>query len=309
MDKGALNFRLLDILRILIAERHVSRAADRLDVSQPEMSRTLAKLRRITGDPLLLRTPHGMEPTDFAVRLAAHVDDFLLGWESLTQVEADFDISTCDQIFRVQAMDALIPLIIRPALHAMRLEAPRASISLSMPSLMTMREKLETGEVDVAIGILPELPQDLYVSKLMDCPWTCIVAADHPRVAGKLDIETFAQESHIVPTFGRASQLSLTERHVRNELAAHRLRRNVGAFVPAMLAIPGLVAESDMIGLVPVPVAEEAAKLLPIQLLAPPFAMPPHDLVLVWHTRTHNDPAHRWFRAILRGSGRAGGPP
>jgi len=296
---SAVNFRLLECLRVLVEEKHVSRAADRLGLTQPKLSGTLARLRQITGDPLLVRTPTGMIATDTAQKLAQHAETFLKHWDEVIQ-GGPFDPGAARLIVRVQVMDALVPLLLAPALARTRGEAPGCTVSLVMPSLSTMRESLENGDVDLAIGIIPELPPDLYVSRLMSCYWCCIAAKDHPRIAGGLSLEGYAQEAHVVSTFGRPTQLSLTEKHMEAALDEAGVRRTIGAYVPTMLSIPDLVAAGDLVGLVPQPVAERAATRLPLQILPPPVAMPPHDLVLIWHARTHNDGAQRWFREQLR---------
>jgi DNA-binding transcriptional LysR family regulator len=300
MDNAAMSFRLLDILRVLVTERHVSRAADRLGVSQPELSRTLAKLRQITGDQLLVRTATGMVPTARANQLASCAGDFLKQWNELTGHESEFKASECNRVFRVQAMDALVPLIVTPAIMLMRAQAPLASVSVSMPSMLTMRSDLDDGEIDLAIGILPQLPQDLFVSRLTDCPWVCVVAANHPRIDSGMSLDAYVSEGHVVPTFGRAQQLSLTERHVQHVLAGHDLVRHVVAYVPSVLTILEMVACTDLVAIVPEPVALAAVRRLPIRIVPLPLETPPHDLVLTWHSRTHNDPAHRWFRQLLR---------
>ena len=298
-DMSALNFRLLECLRVLVEEKHVSRAADRLGLTQPKLSGTLARLRELTGDPLLVRTSAGMIATDTAIKLARHEETFLGQWNE-TVSGGPFEPGAASFLLRIQVMDALVPLLVAPALARLRREAPGNSVSIVMPSLSTMRESLEHGDVDLAIGIIPELPPDLFVSRLMSCYWRCIVSADHPRIGSELSLEDYAKEAHVISTFGRPTQLSLTERHMEAALDELGVRRRIAAYVPTMLSIPDLVAAGDLVGLVPEPVAERAATRLPLRVLTPPVAMPPHDLVLIWHARTHNDPAQRWFRDRLR---------
>jgi DNA-binding transcriptional LysR family regulator len=307
MDRNEVTLNLLECLRVLVEEQHVSRAADRLGISQPKLSSALGRLRRTTGDPLLVRTSKGMVPTAFAVQLAALSNEFLQGWDQLAHPAASFSPLAATDLLRVQAMDALVPSVLASAIQQIRMLAPNTSVSIAMPSLGTMREALETGEVDLAIGILPNLPQGLFVSRLGSCYWSCISAASHPRLGKELTIDDYVREHHVVSTFGRPTQLSLTECDVERSLEAMGQRRKAACYASTMLTIPEIVATSDLIGLVPHMIAEQAQRHLPISIWVPPVPMPPHELMLVWHARTQNDRAQQWFRSVLRKAAHLGG--
>jgi DNA-binding transcriptional LysR family regulator len=299
-EDRSIDFRLLECLQTLVDERHVSKAAQRLGMTQPKLSHVLARLRQITGDPLLVRTPTGMVPTELARELAAQASDFLTRWRSLVASDPNFSPQTSQATFNVQTPDFLAEELMVPLLHELRIAAPDVTVSLSVPAIESWRERLETGELDLALGYLPHPPTEFYISQLITYEWVCIAAADHPRVGATPDLEQFLQESHIVLSFGRGHEPSLTERYVEGLLAERNMRRKVAVYAPSGLVVPALVANTDLIALIPKPLAHQAALRLPVKIFMPPFALQPQHISMVWHARTQNDPAHRWLRALLR---------
>jgi DNA-binding transcriptional LysR family regulator len=131
----------------------------------------------------------------------------------------------------------------------------------------------------------------------------CIVAADHPRIQATLDFDTFVNESHVLLSFGRSYEPSLAERYVEGLVAERNARRKVVVYAPSSTVVPTLVTSRDLLALVPKPLAEREAARLPLRIFAPPFALPPQHISMVWHARTQNDPAHRCLGISCASSG------
>lgn len=311
METGSVNFHLLECLQMVVQEMHVTRAANKLGMSQPKLSAALARLRVITGDPLLVRTPAGMVATDLAIQLTSEVTDFLSSWSRLVSNKQEFSPANSQHIFRIQTSDFIIQEALADACHEVRGSAPNISLSVSPLSLDTMQEKLATGETDLAIGGITQLPQDLFVTHLFTTQLCCIAAADHPRIGSHLNLETYVQERHAIATFGSPKQLLLTEKLVDSALAHHDVERKAAFYLTSLLAIIGVVARTDLLAVLPTELVRNAPDHFKLKCLKPPFELPDQQIVMVWHARTNRDPANKWLRNVLRHAvkSRASVPP
>jgi len=174
MDNRTVDIRQLECLQMLAAEKHVTKAADRLGLSQPKLSSILARLRVATGDPLLVRTPTGMNTTPMAEELAQAAFVFLQEWDRLLQSRSDFSSATSQKLFRLQIPDIYMHNVGAELTRLIALEAPGVRVAQSWQSYTRMRELLETGEIDLAIGWYPHASQDLFVSQLATIEVCCV---------------------------------------------------------------------------------------------------------------------------------------
>jgi len=284
----------------MVAEGHITRAAERLGTTQPKLSGALSRLRKMTGDPLLVRTPTGMEPTEIGRELAAQSSAFLRRWSSVVGSDPNFDPGTSNAVFRVYSSDHIYRSLLIPTLAEMRKVAPGTAISWSMPALRAGNEALETGDVDLGIGWAGRAPADLYVSKVMERSWCGIVARDHPRISDRPTVEEYAAESHAVLTFGRPHETWIFESQIDNALSERNLTRHVAAYGQSVLMLPEVVASSDLVAMVPTEMAERAVSELVIRTFAPPIELLGGEVAMIWHPRTHNDSANKWFRNLIR---------
>lgn len=300
MDDRHLDFRLLECLKILVAERHVTRAAERLGMSQPKLSSVLARLRQVTGDPLLVRTPEGMTPTPLARELAARSSEFLDGWRSLVSRESSFRPEESDQSFTIRALDAIAQDLVITCAPRIRQAAPGISIELSGVRDEGVRAALERGELDLVIAWIPDLPADFFISQLAVYGVCCIASADHPRIKDQLDLETYVREAHVQMTRGRKHLPLIFEQHIDDFLASQRLERHIAFYSHSLMLVPEVVAQTDLIATIPRHLAEEASSRLRLRLFEPPLPLPKQEIALIWHGRTNNDPGNRWLRSVLR---------
>lgn len=300
MADNRIDLRLLECLEVLVAERHVTKAADRLGTSQPKLSGALARLRKITGDPLLVRTPQGMVPTELARQLADESGNFRRRWDELVDREASFVPETDTRIFRIHTGDFMVRQLLVRVMAEMRKIAPRMGLSIMPPHMRAGLEILETGDVDVAIGATPSTPKDLFVSQLASYKWACVVAANHPRIRSAPTLEQYVSERHATLTFGRAHEPWLIERQFDSALSNLGVQRQVGIYVPNILVMPDLVAATDLVAMMPVPLANDLVGRGDLRMFEAPYPTPTSNLSMSWHARTKNDPANRWFRDLLR---------
>lgn len=296
----SMDFRLLQALQVLVAESHVTRAADRLGMSQPKLSHILRRLRKTTNDPLLVRTANGMEPTDLARDLASASSEFLARWDSMIARGADFEVGTASVLVKMLAADFWIHHVLVPVTRELRLTAPNVALSIGTPSRLGMHEGLVSGELDLVIGYATQSTQDLFISQLLSYEMVCIMAADHPRIGDMLDFDQYIREDHVVLTFGSRREPSLMERFVDGLMEERGLTRSVKVHIPTVLTAPELVAATDLLALVPKQLAEENAARLGLKYFPVPFELPLQNISLIWHERTHRNPAHQWIRSLIR---------
>ena len=295
MDIKDVDLNLLVVLDALLRARNVSRAAEALDMSQPAVSYALAKLRTLFEDPLFIRAARGLRPTPRAEALGPALQ------EVLDRVKADilkpprFDAATTQRAFTFNMAD-VGEMVFLPAIRARLAEvAPFANIRAVSTPPPELEEAMRSGEVDLAVGYFPGLGgAAIYQQRLFSHSFVCIARKDHPRVGSQITRKQFLEESHaVVQQEGKSHEL------FEQALAEQGLTRRIALSIPHFLAIPLLIAESDLIVTVPYAVAKSFAKMTDLKLLRPPIQVPDAVVKQHWHTRFHHDEANKWIRGLI----------
>jgi DNA-binding transcriptional LysR family regulator len=310
-DLSGLDLNLLRVLDVLMQERRVASAAQRLQLSQPAVSNALARLRKAMGDELLTRAPNGMEPTPFAKDLHATLLPALKAIEHSLKAKAAFDPASSIWQARI-AMTDIGEIVFLPALlaHAaqaapgLTLETLRDSQAKSLAGGSGITTAMAEGRVDLAVGWLPDVTEGLYQRKLFTQRYVCIARAGHPllstRVRGKppkLTLEKFMQAEHIAIRAEGTGHTKADE--TLQSMGKAGQQRKVKLRVPSFLSVPQIVSQTDLIATVPEKLAEQCAKPFQLQVLSHPVDMPAFELKMFWHRRVHTDPANQWLRALV----------
>jgi DNA-binding transcriptional LysR family regulator len=290
MDTDRLDLDLLVTLDTLLAERNVTRAARRLNLSQPALSARLTRLRDIFEDQLLLPAQRGMVPTQRALELQGPLHDALETVRRVVAEGARFEPSTAEVTIAIAASDYTQYCVLMPLVSALRTEAPGIRIVWRTIDASVLTAQMERGEVGLALMTPESAPEQLRMRKLYRERYVAIVRADHPVVRGHVDLEVFCALDHVVVSpqgggFSGPADAALE--------AAGRSRRVVLS-APGFLVVPEIIARSDMIALVPHRIARDRADRL--QILEPPIAVPGFEMGMVWHDGTTTHPAQRWLR-------------
>lgn len=297
-----LNFQHLLYLEALVAERHVTRAADRMWIGQPAMSAALAKLRVVFKDPLLVKTSAGMEPTPRALEIVKRireVQDLLEG----RGFEGDaFDPLSSTARFCIMASDGISRVLLPELMAIAGRQAPGMRFTVQPGDPRRVAEYLRDGDFDLAISFVRQPPLDLRQTMLYAQRLACIAREGHPVVRGALTLPMFTSQMHAA--WGAPSVAYATmEAMVDEALEALGATRQVALRVSSLTLLPGVVARSDLLAVVPEQLALSARETLPLQILPLPFEVERVDVSMIWHERVHQDPAHQWLRGTLRDIG------
>ncbi|KAB0499946.1 LysR substrate-binding domain-containing protein [Pseudomonas vancouverensis] len=288
-DLRRIDLNLLVILDALLSEQHVTRAAERLHLSQPAVSHALARLRDLLGDPLLVRGGAGLVPTPRALELMAPLA------EALAQVQAllaprGFDAATTQRRFRLAMSDYGAAIVLPGLIRTLRHEAPGIDLQISHGSSREgMLDAVLNGDVDVAVGVFPELPHELRSTPLFEEHYACLLDRDSLSLDGVLDLRSYLSRPHVLLEM-RGSGTPEIER----ALTALRERRRVALSLPHWSVAPQLISGTDLI----LTVASRGLHDIDdhsLIIVPPPFQIPSFSFVLVWHTRRSGDQALNWL--------------
>lgn len=303
-QRHRLNLQHLHYLEALVEERNVTRAADRMGISQPAMSTALARLRSVLSDPLLVHTRRGMEPTPRALELARRSRDIGAILEGHSVTGESFSLKECATHWRMMASDGIAKALMPPLMKVAGNEAPMMRFSVHPGDPRRMHEYLRDGDFDIVLAFVRNPAPDLRQVTVLPQRLVCIARKGHPRISGKFTLKRFLAEAHVRwggPPIGHATLESMVDEAL--EALGHA--RRVTLLVASLHVLPDVAAQSDLIAVVPEQLAMAASAILPIQVLPLPFKVPPVEVSVTWHERLHNDPGHKWLRQTLISMGRA----
>ncbi len=296
MDFSGLDLNLLVALDALFAEKSVSRAGERLHLSQSATSGALARLRETFQDPLLMQVGRKMTLTPLAEELVRPVRDFLLKAETILNSSPAFDPATSTRKFRLMMSDYVQTVVMTEAMPVLQKLAPAISLEL-WPTIDGGSEPLERGEIDLAIFptryLAPEHPSE----RLFGDQFTCLVWSGNRIVKHHVSLETYLSLGHIVVRFGRIQQLpSFDEWFV--ERYGHE--RRVEVVTTAFNLVPQLLVGTQRIATLHRRLATFYQPYLPLRLVTPPVEIPRIEESMQWHRSRDRDPGTVWLRSALK---------
>lgn len=293
MNNSALDLNLLAVFREVIRQRNISRAAAELQLSQPTVSKALSRLRQQLGDPLFVRCRGGVEPTPYALQIAPNIDDALtMLTAGLTR--SAFDPETAEARFAVIMTDIAEAVILPQTLRAIREKAPRVRFRTRQLPVDETAAALLAGDIDLAIGFLPDFEAGFYQQTVFRTDYVVIGAADNPLLSKSLTMKSFAN-ARLALADAEGTGHHLVERELRKQ----GLGVQITAIVPRFLSLPLMVASSDLLAIVPRPLATLLGESTALATAAPPLELPVVDIKMLWHQRVHDDPANKWLRTLF----------
>ncbi|PQA75153.1 LysR family transcriptional regulator [Brucella oryzae] len=288
-DIRNLDLNLLKVLHALIEERSVTRAANRVGLTQPAVSGILLRLRESFGDPLLVRAHRGMVPTNRALELEPAIRQVLADIEGLLHPH-QFDPSTTRFTLTMAASDYALSVVLEPFFATLRRLAPGIKTVVHQLSRSSVAQELEGGSVDIAL-MAAVTEADLHVRNLFEEQFVCAMRDDHPAARLPMSLDVFCSLDHALVAFDGGFG-GLTDQ----ALAAAGRERRVVLSVANFLLLPAILQSTDVIAVTPARLVEHHPRL---RLRKPPIEVPGFALAAAWHERTHHDPSLAWVRSIL----------
>ncbi|GAA2709367.1 LysR family transcriptional regulator [Actinoplanes palleronii] len=288
-----LDLNLLTVLDALLEEGSVTGAADRLRLSPPAISRTLGRIRRLTGDDILVRTGRTMTPTPYALGVRDQVSDLLRQARQVLTPSRELDLATLERTFTLRCHDAVATSLAPPLLRAAAEQAPGVRLRFLAESDVDT-DDLRLGRVDLEIGADEPGTPEFHSETVGHDRLVVAMRRGHPYQKG-LDLEDFAGQTHVlVSRRGRLAD------PVDTILAAHGLRRRVLASVGTSAAAANVISRSDSVMTAPLAMCRPLIDAFALVTVPLPIDLPDAPIVCAWHQRYGSDPGHIWLRTQVR---------
>lgn len=293
MDTKRLDLNLLATLEALLLEQNVTKAANRLHLSQPAVSAQLSRLRAIFDDPLLIPAHRGMMPTAKAIELLAPLRDALNQVRTTLASHRDFNPAQAELTVGIAGTDYLQAVVVMPLVIKLRQEAPGIRVAIHNLDPQQLAKQMESGTLDLALISPKCAPPSLHARHLFDERYVLVGRRGHPQLRADISLEDYAQLEHVIVSLDGGGFVT----PVDNALLARGYSRKVVMSAASFLLVPDIITRSDFVALLPerlVGDRTDVLQLIDIPALAEDFAVG-----MVWHERSHGHPGQRWIRETI----------
>jgi DNA-binding transcriptional LysR family regulator len=294
VELADIDLNLLVIFNQLIAERKVSKVADNLGLSQPAVSNALARLRKLFGDELFLRTSSGMQPTPFAEQLADSIGQALGMIHGAVNASTSFEPASSRRSFSVGMTDIGEIYFLPRLMEKIHMVAPSVSITTVRNTAINLKDAMEGGQVDLALGLMPQLKAGFFQRRMFIQQYVCMFRKGHRLDRRKiLPADFFAADHVAVVSAGTGHG------QVDQILDSASPQRKVKLTVPHFVAVGHILQSTDLVATVPERLAERMAEPFGLRYVAHPVKLPQIAINLFWHAKYHKDPANQWLRGLI----------
>jgi len=297
MNLRNFDLNLLTVFDSIMTERSLSRAAEKLGMSQPAMSNALARLRAALDDQLFVRTARGMVPTQRARQLARPVRqalDLIQAGLRTRRPGETFDATSSTRTFVIAVEDYGETVIMPRFMDWLMQTAPAVQIRIRSEPGKSLIRKLREGRIALATRHGHPNDSELHVQHLLDDEFVSMVRHDHPTVGDTLTLEQYLTLPHVV--FGRLGRKGIRNSLVDTELRRLGVKRKIALQVPGFQSMPVIVRNTNFICTMPRRMAQIYADHFQLKKLKTPIDLPPLPLYLVWSKSMDSDPEHEWLR-------------
>jgi DNA-binding transcriptional LysR family regulator len=294
MDLKDIDLNLLVVFNQLLLEKRVSAVAASLGQTQPGISNALNRLRKLLGDDLFLRTSRGMEPTPLAAQLAEPISQALQAIHSTLNQRTIFDPLLSTRKFTIAITDIGEIYFLPRLLDALANAAPHVTINTVRNAAVNLRDELEAGNVDLAIGLLPQLKAGFFQRRLFEQKYVCLYRAGHALDKKTMSIKEFEAAEHVAVVSPETGHVRVDESIRRKGIHPH-----VRLTVPHFVALGHILSNSDMIATVPERYALQCVEPFNLKFVAHPVALPETGINLFWSAKYHKEAGNQWLRGLI----------
>jgi DNA-binding transcriptional LysR family regulator len=294
LNLAGLDLNLLVVFDALMTEQSVTRAGERVGLSQPATSNALARLRTLVADELFVRTAAGLRPTPKAIALAQQLRPALQNIQSALLEEQTFNPSTSDRTFAVGMSDHVGFTLLPKLIQTLQTIAPQVSFQVRSGDRQKLLSLLDNGEIDLACGLFPEKIQLHQEQILFRETYVCVCRKDHPSIGESISLQEYTSASHLLVSImedrvGRVDHL----------LAKQNLKRHISLSTPHFLVAPFILAQTDLITTLASRIALAFEKVQPLKLMPVPLNLKGFAVSMRWHRSTQSSPACQWLRSMF----------
>lgn len=294
MRLKGLDLNLLIALDILLDERSVSRAAERLHLSQPAASAALARLRDFFNDDLLVLHGKRMIPTSYAETLVPEVRQILASVDSLIAMSTEFNPRRAERVFRLMASDYITAVLIGPAIRKLQELAPRIQLDIRQPNERMFLE-FERGEIDLVLTPEPYISPDHPAELIFEESHVVIGWNKNAVLWEPLTEQTFLRCAHVAVTLGPMRHPTFADQFLDERLKG----RSIELFAPSFTLVPWLLLGTTRLAVMHDRLANIFTQTLPLRTQPLPIEMPPMREMVQFHSARRNDPGLAWLRRML----------
>lgn len=293
---SGLNLNALVALDALLSERNVTRAAKRIGITQPAMSQSLARLRELFDDPLLVRKGRTMVLTPRAEAMLLPLSDALLSVERALQLGMGFDAATSTRIFKVALTDLGVTMVLPPVLKVIESHAPGIRVQVEPLSDVNLSDKLSSGEVDLVMAVYLGSSGGLRTETLLEEDYVCLIRRGHSLARRKrLRLEDYEAYGHVAYT-----PVGFVPRPMAKTASSVSSGAGIRVSVPYLLALPDVIRRTELVATVPRSLLSAPIDLSGVVTVEAPAELPKVEHSQWWHPRFDLDPAHQWLRERVR---------
>jgi len=294
MELRDIDLNLLVLFDQLLVERRVSKVAENLGLSQPAVSNSLSRLRKLLGDDLFLRTPAGMQPTPFAEQLAESVSYALGMIHGALNQRVSFDPLRSKRSFTIGMTDIGEIYFLPTLMDRLRQLAPGVSVSTVRNTAVNLKDEMEAGKVDLAVGLLPQLKAGFFQRRLFRQRYVCLFRQGHQLDKKKMSLAEFSAAEHLVVV-----SLGTGHGKVDELLDRSGIERNVRLTVPHYVAVGHILQATDLVATVPERLAQRMTAPFGLKYLGHPAKLPEMAINVFWHAKYHRAPDSQWLRTLV----------
>lgn len=304
MNLAKLDLNLLVYLEVLLRERNVTRAAEQLNITQPAMSNGLKRLRTMLGDPILVRTSSGMEPTEYATEIQPLLRAFIANAEEIVHNKDTFDAARSNRVFRIMASDYAESTLLPAVLGKLSRQASDIVLDVLTPSDVVF-EDIEHGRVDMAINRFDEMPQSLHQQTLWQDTFSCLMSTSN-KASEDWSLATYLNARHVwVSKTGMGIGVGMSPDRIQRlgwvdeALSQLGARRKIKVFTRHYQVAGLLAGQDDLIITLPTRAANLHQNSADVVALTPPFNIEPISLTMAWGPLLQHNAAHKWLRKLI----------